>query len=188
MLRVRVIAVGRLKERYWVDACAEYLKRLGRYVRIEVCEVADCDPNASGGPDAARRRETLGIARLLGGGAPGRGFGGSAAVARGGAATSAHGGATAAGATSFTILWDRSGTPVSSEELAELLHRLMVAGKSQLNLIIGGSTGVDAALLPRLDESLSFGRITLPHNLARVVCLEQLYRACRINAKEPYHK
>jgi 23S rRNA (pseudouridine1915-N3)-methyltransferase len=56
------------------------------------------------------------------------------------------------------------------------------------DLIIGGSTGVDAALLPNLDQRLSFGRITLPHNLARVVCLEQLYRACRINAGEPYHK
>jgi 23S rRNA (pseudouridine1915-N3)-methyltransferase len=161
VLHVNVIAVGRLKERFWADACAEYLKRLSRYAKVRVSEVPASAASAAGASEA-RARETRALAHRLAALAP-------ALDAR-------------------TVLLDRKGAQLTSEEFAFLIAGFARDGASTLNLVIGGSTGVDAALLLAVDKVVSFGRVTLPHNLARVVCLEQLYRACRINAGEPYHK
>jgi 23S rRNA (pseudouridine1915-N3)-methyltransferase len=164
MLHVNIYAVGRLKERFWREACEEYLKRLRRYARVSVVEVADIDPATCGGEAQARERESHEVARLL---------------------------RKAAGAdarNSLNILLDISGEALASEDIAALLAGAADKGKSTVNIVVGGSGGIDASLLPSLDCRVSFGRITLPHNLARVVCLEQLYRAFRINANEPYHK
>jgi 23S rRNA (pseudouridine1915-N3)-methyltransferase len=86
------------------------------------------------------------------------------------------------------ILLDIKGVPTSSETLALRLKNQQMSGQPQLAFIIGGSSGVDARIMTLADERMSFGPLTLPHNLARIVLLEQLYRACRINRGEPYHK
>lgn len=150
MQKITVLAVGKLKERFWKDACAEYLKRLGGYADVVVREV----------PDSTAEREE---AQLL------------AALAK-------------LPATAHVILLDIQGTETSSTQLARKLESLAVGGASHVAFIIGGSDGVTAAIRARADERLSFGPITLPHNLARVVLLEQLYRAFKIIRHEPYHK
>ena len=157
MIRITVVAVGKLQERFWADACAEYLKRLKAYAKVEVKEIADIDPAKAGGVDAARDRE------------------GSAVLA-------------AIPEQSHAILLAIEGKERSSEGLARRLDSLALAGTSDLTFIVGGSDGVSDAVRTRANEQLSFGPITLPHNLARVVLLEQVYRAFKISRGEPYHK
>ena len=150
MQKTTVIAVGKLKERFWKDACAEYLKRLSAYTDITVREV----------PDSTPEREEAAIVAALG------------KLPEG----------------SHVILLDIVGKQASSEQLATKLETLAVSGVSHVVFIIGGSDGVTAAVKARSNERLSFGPITLPHNLARVVLLEQIYRAHKIIRHEPYHK
>ncbi len=156
-MKVTIVAVGKLKERFWVDACEEYLRRLSGYAKVEVKEVADVDPKHAGGIDTAREKEGAGIL---------------AAIPR----------------DSFVILLAIEGKQRTSEQLAQYIDELCVGGISNITFIIGGSSGVDTAIYDRADEVLSFGSITLPHNLARVVLLEQIYRAFKISHGEPYHK
>ena len=156
-MRFTIVAVGRLKEKFWVQACAEYLKRLQPYAKASVVEVSDVDPGRAGGEAAAVVREGDAILKAI----PDR----------------AH-----------VLLLAIDGMQRSSEGIAQRIDALGLAGKSDLVFIVGGSCGVSDAVRKRADETLSFGSITLPHNLARVVLLEQLYRACRINRNEPYHK
>ena len=89
---------------------------------------------------------------------------------------------------SHVILLAIEGKERSSEEFSARLDDLMLRGNSDIAFVIGGSDGVSDDVRARADEMLSFGRITLPHNLARVVLLEQIYRACKISRGEPYHK
>lgn len=156
-VKFTIVAVGKLKERFWADACAEYLKRLQPYARTQVKEVADVDPARVGGVEAARVKE------------------GSAILA-------------AVPATSHLLLLAIDGKQRSSTGLSQRLDALALGGTSDISFVIGGSDGVSEAVRSRADETLSFGPITLPHNLARVVLLEQLYRAQRISRGEPYHK
>ena len=156
-MQMTVVAVGKLKERFWSDACAEYLKRLQPYARVTVKEVADVDPGRAGGVDAAREKEGTSLLSAL-------------------------------AETSYVILLDIDGKQRSSVEFSQRLDALALAGKSDLAFVIGGSDGVSDAVRRRSNETLSFGRITLPHNLARVVLLEQVYRAMKISRGEPYHK
>lgn len=156
-MRFSVVAVGRLKERFWEAACAEYLKRLGPYAKTAVTEVADLDPAKCAGEAAAVRREGAAILQAV----PER---------------------------THTVLLAIEGRQRSSEDLARHLDDLGLRGCSHVAFIIGGSCGVSDAVRDRADETLSFGPLTLPHNLARVVLLEQLYRACKISRGEPYHK
>lgn len=149
-MRFTVIAVGKLKERFWTDACAEYLKRLKPYAPTKVIELADNNPE----------REEAAILRALDS-CPER---------------------------ARTILLAIEGTARSSEGLSHRLDELALTGISDVAFVIGGSNGVTEAVRARADETLSFGPITLPHNLARVVLLEQLYRAQKISRGEPYHK
>lgn len=159
-VKITVVTVGKLKERFWVEACAEYLKRLQPYARVAVQEIADVDPGRAGGVGAARDKEGAAIL---------------AALARG--AEKAH-----------VILLDIGGKQRSSVEFSQRLDALALAGESDVAFVVGGSDGVSDAVRQRANETLSFGRITLPHNLARVVLLEQLYRAMKISRGEPYHK
>jgi 23S rRNA (pseudouridine1915-N3)-methyltransferase len=158
-LKIDVIAVGKLKERYWSDACDEYLKRCTPYAQLQLREVADRSTKSLDSDVAVRQAEAQDIGRLLG----------------------------AAGAT-YSIMLDSAGRQLTSTELAGLLTSLQNQGISHMSFVIGGSTGLDTTLKQGADLLLSFGRITLPHNLARVVLLEQLYRAFKINRGEPYHK
>ena len=157
MLKITVVAVGKLKEKFWVAACDEYLKRLRPYAKVTVAEIPDVDPARAGGVEAAREREGAGIL---------------AAVPEG-----AH-----------VILMAIEGKQRSSVDFSRHLDDLALRGASELAFVIGGSDGVSDAVRARADETFSFGPITLPHNLARVVLLEQLYRAFKISRGEPYHK
>lgn len=152
-----IVAVGKLKEKFWKAACDEYLKRLQPYMRTRVVEVADIDPARAGGVDAARRKEGEAILAAL-------------------------------SAQTHVILLAIEGKERSSEDFAARLDKLLVQGASDIAFVIGGSDGVSEEVRGRANETLSFGSITLPHNLARVVLLEQLYRAQKISRGEPYHK
>lgn len=152
-----VVAVGKLKERFWADACAEYVKRLSAYASIKMVEIPDRDPAKTGGEEAGRALEGKAILAAI----PER---------------------------SHVVLLDIGGKERSSEEIASHLNDLMLRGESSITFVIGGSCGVSSEVRARADERLSFGRITLPHNLARVVLLEQVYRAFKIMRGEPYHK
>ena len=143
---ITVIAVGKLKERFWKDAVAEYQKRLGGYTKLRIVEV----------PDKGIEQEADDIIRF---------------------AKASH-----------LILLAIEGEQRTSEELSARLEELMNLGISDIAFCIGGSDGVTDAVRERADETLSFGKITLPHNLARVVLLEQVYRAFKIMRGEPYHK
>ena len=156
-MNIDIVAVGKLKERFWADACAEYLKRLGAYARVTVREVADVDPRKAGGVAGAVEREGAGILAAI----PER----------------AH-----------VILLAIDGKQRSSVGFSQRLDDLALAGSSEIAFVIGGSDGVSEEVRRRADETLSFGPITLPHNLARVVLLEQVYRAFKISRGEPYHK
>ena len=157
MLKITVVAVGKLKEKFWVAACDEYLKRLRPYAKVAVTEIPDVDPARAGGVEAAREREGAGIL---------------AAVPE-----CAH-----------VILMAIEGKQRSSVDFSRHLDDLALRGASELAFVIGGSDGVSDAVRARADETFSFGPITLPHNLARVVLLEQLYRAYQIDAGTRYHK
>lgn len=156
-VKITVVAVGKLKERFWADACAEYVKRLSAYASIKMVEIPDRDPAKTGGEEAGRALEGKAVLAAI----PER---------------------------SHVVLLDIGGKERSSEEIASHLNDLMLRGESSITFVIGGSCGVSSEVRARADERLSFGRITLPHNLARVVLLEQVYRAFKIMRGEPYHK
>jgi 23S rRNA (pseudouridine1915-N3)-methyltransferase len=156
-LRIDIVAVGRLKEDYWTRACAEYLKRLGRYATLAVTEVPDRAERSSDDAALVLRTEAARLRQKI---APG----------------------------SQLIMLDSGGRQFTSEQIAELLCKAQGEAARQLTFVIGGSRGLDAALKAEASLLLSLGAITLPHNLARVVLLEQLYRAFRIINGEPYHK
>lgn len=147
MLKITVIAVGKLKERFWRDACAEYSKRLGGYCNLTVREI----------PDSNREQESTLVLEAL-------------------------------PENATIVVLDIQGKETSSEALASLIERYTVEGISHLVFVIGGSDGLTNAVKERAAFRMSFGPITLPHNLARVVLLEQVYRAFKIIKREPYHK
>lgn len=148
MLKITIFAVGKLKEQFWRDAVAEYLKRLNGYADVTVREL----------PDSNAEKE----ASLILGALP--------------------------DAPTPVLLMDIKGKETSSEALAKKLDNYALSGQSHIAFIIGGSDGVTREVRERATERISFGPITMPHNLARVVLVEQIYRAFKINRGEPYHK
>ena len=156
-MTITIAAVGKLKEKFWKDACDEYLKRLKNYAKVEIKEVPDLDPAKNGGEDLAVLKEGAELLKVI----PVR---------------------------SYVILLAIDGREISSEGIATYIDNLAIRGISHITFVIGGSCGVSDAVRERADQALSFGPITLPHNLARVVLLEQIYRAYRIIRGESYHK
>jgi 23S rRNA (pseudouridine1915-N3)-methyltransferase len=155
--RIIVTAVGKLKERFWVEACAEYQKRLSRYAQVLIEELSDRGNWNADDPQQALLHE------------------GQQIVSR-------------CKTDELIVVLDREGQQFTSEQIAQLIAGQQLAGQARMRFIIGGSHGVSAEILKSADLVISLGSITLPHNLARVVVLEQLYRAFRILADEPYHK
>lgn len=159
MLNIRIICVGKSKEKYWDAACAEYMKRLKGYCSPEVIEVRETKLPANASPaDERNVIETEGkdiMSKLSG--------------------------------NEFVVALDIQGKELSSEELAKKIRDISF-NYSRISFIIGGSLGLSDEVKRRADLRFSFGRITLPHQLARVVLLEQIYRAFKINAGETYHK
>lgn len=159
-MKITLITVGKIKERFFTDAIAEYSKRLSRYCKLEIIQVAD-EKTPDGAGEALERqiRDKEGE-RIL---------------------TQIRDGA-------YVIALAIDGQMLDSEQLAARIERLGVSGQSQIVMIIGGSLGLSEAVLKRADYRLSFSRMTFPHQLMRVILLEQIYRSFRIIAGEPYHK
>lgn len=159
-MKVTVIAVGKVKEKFFQDAIGEYSKRLSRYCKLEIIQVAD-EKTPDGASEALEQqiKEKEGE-RIL------------ASIKDG----------------SYVIALAIEGTMLDSVELAGKLEKWGVSGISQLTFVIGGSLGLSNAVLSRADYKLSFSRMTFPHQLMRVILLEQIYRGFRIIQGEPYHK
>ncbi len=159
-MKITLVTVGKIKERFFADAIKEYEKRLSRYCRLEIVQVSDeKTPEKASEAKARQIREREGE-RIL-------------AQLKEGA---------------YVIALAIEGKMASSEELGKKLEKLGITGKSQVVFVIGGSLGLSEAVLKRADEQLSFSRMTFPHQLMRVILLEQIYRSYRIIAGEPYHK
>ena len=159
MFNIRIICVGKLKEKYWEAASAEYLKRLGAYCSASVIEIREEKLPAH----ASRADEENVIVKE-----------GRAILEK-------------VNAGDFVIALDIKGREMSSEAFAAKLADISFTA-STVDLLIGGSLGLSAEVKSRADLRMSFGPVTLPHQLARIVLLEQVYRAFKINAGETYHK
>lgn len=159
-MNIAVICVGKLKEKYFRDGVQEYSKRLGRYCKLSVIEVSDEKT-----PDNASEKEELQIKEKEG-----------EAILKN------------IKDNMFVIALDLKGEMISSEQLADYINNLSVRGDSNLAFVIGGSLGLSKSVLSRANYRLCFSKMTFPHQLMRVILLEQIYRAYRINNGEPYHK
>ncbi|MGG1519011.1 23S rRNA (pseudouridine(1915)-N(3))-methyltransferase RlmH [Paenibacillus oryzisoli] len=159
-MQIQILAVGKLKERYLVDGIAEYVKRLGSYAKMQLIEVPDEKAPENMSPAEEQQVRVKEGERLLAKLAP----------------------------DVYVVALAIDGEMWTSEQLASSLDKLATYGRSQVAFVIGGSLGLSSELLRRADMRLSFGRMTLPHQLMRLVLVEQIYRAMRINRGEPYHK
>ncbi len=161
MLNVNIITVGKLKESYLRDAAAEYTKRLNGFCRLKITELAESrlpDDPSEKEIIAALSKESEAMLPMIGGG------------------------------NVFNIAMCIEGKQLSSEELAQKLQKIAVDGKSTVNIIIGSSFGISESIKKTADLRLSMSPMTFPHQLARIMLLEQLYRAFQINAGGKYHK
>ena len=156
-MKFRIVAVGKLKESYWRDAVAEYVKRISRFAKVEIIETDEC---------LSRGTQTAGeIERVR----------------------NAEGEAILAKSEGYVVATDIDGTLVTSRQFAQLISE-QKQRYSAITFVIGGSNGLSEAVKSRADARISFGRITLPHQLFRAVLCEQLYRACCIENNISYHK
>ncbi len=160
MLRVAVICIGSLKERYWRDACAEYEKRLGTFCKLSIVELAE--ERIADSPSAAQIAQVLEAE-------------GKRILAK-----------IPAGAAVVPLCIE--GKELSSPALASTFDKYANEGKSDIVLIIGGSHGLSDAVKERASLRLSMSPMTFPHQLARVMLLEQIYRAFQISSGGKYHK
>jgi 23S rRNA (pseudouridine1915-N3)-methyltransferase len=159
-MQIQVVCVGKLKEKYWTDAVAEYAKRLGAYAKLDIRELPDEKTPDSLSPAEEEQVRVREGERILAALKP-----------------EAH-----------VIALAIDGEMWSSEQLAAHLDKQAVYGGGSVAFVIGGSLGLSPAVLSRADKRLSFGRMTYPHQLMRVILLEQIYRAFKINRGEPYHR
>ncbi len=159
-MKISVISVGKIKEKYLRDAVAEYVKRLSRYCRLEMIEVADektPDQAGEAAEEAIRAKEGERLLKYI-------------------------------REDMYVITLEINGKMLTSEEFAEKIETLGIQGKSSIAFVIGGSIGLGKEVLKRSDLALSFSKMTFPHQLMRAILLEQVYRAYRIINGEPYHK
>ena len=159
-MTVKLICVGRLKEKFYGDACAEFKKRISRFADVNIIEVSD-----ERAPEQLSKAEMEQVKR-----AEGERI--LAKVAPG----------------DYLIAMDLKGEQLTSPEMASPLQGIMTSGGSRIDFVIGGSLGLSPEVYARANERLSFSTLTFPHQMMRVVFLEQLYRACRIQSGERYHK
>ena len=159
-MQILIIAVGKIKEKYLQEGIAEYTKRLRPYVKLNILEITEEKRIGHITPsDQKRIKEAEGM-RILG----------------------------AIPQDSFVIVLDVNGVHWSSETLAENLQRYEIAGRNSLSIIIGGDLGLSDAVIARSNLRLSLSLMTFTHQMIRLILLEQIYRACKINHNEPYHK
>lgn len=160
MLQIKVLAVGKIREKYLQDGILEYAKRLRAYVKLELVELEDepCPERLSPAEEQqVKSREGERILRRI-------------------------------SPQEYCILLDIQGKELDSEELAGLLDDLAVRGNSSIVFVIGGSLGLGANVYARASYRWSLSKLTFPHQIVRLMLLEQIYRANRISRGEPYHK
>ena len=159
-MKITLITVGKIKEKYLKDAIAEYSKRLSKYCKLDIIEVSDektPDQASETVEEGIRSKEGEKILRYI-------------------------------KDDMYVITLEIAGKMLTSEELAERIEKLGIQGKSSIACVIGGSIGLGKEVLKRSDYALSFSKMTFPHQLMRVILLEQVYRSYRIMNGEPYHK
>lgn len=159
-MKITLITVGKIKEKYFTDAIAEYAKRLSRYTKLEIVEVPDektPDGVSETLENQIKDKEGEKILSKISDGA-------------------------------YVVALAIEGKMLDSEELADKMEKWNVSGISYVVFIIGGSLGLSQKVLNRADFKLSFSKMTFPHQLMRVILLEQIYRSFRIRNNEPYHK
>ena len=158
-MNVTVLCVGKLKERYWREAAAEYEKRLSRYGKLDIVELPDLPESDRPTPaeeQKIRAAEGMAILKKI-------------------------------RPEDFVIALMIEGNEMDSVKLSSFLQSCYDAGRHVV-FVIGGSLGLDAAVVRRANRQLSFSPLTFPHQMARIMLLEQIYRSCKIAAGERYHK
>lgn len=159
-MKITVLTVGKIKEKYLTEGIAEYTKRLSRYCKLEIIQVTD-EKTLDGISEVQEKQiKQIEGERLL----------------------------KLIKEDSYVIALAIEGKMPDSVELAYKIERLGIEGKSHITFIIGGSLGLSEEILNRADEKLSFSRMTFPHQLMRMILLEQIYRSFRILHHQPYHK
>jgi 23S rRNA (pseudouridine1915-N3)-methyltransferase len=159
-MKITVISVGKIKERFFIDAIKEYTKRLSKFCKLseEIIQDERADENFSQSEiEQVKIKEGIKILNKI-----------------------KH--------NSFVFILDLNGEQLSSESLANKINDLGIKGNSDLTFVIGGSNGLSDDVLKRADFKLSFSKMTFPHQLFKVILLEQIYRAFKINSGEAYHK
>ena len=159
-MKITVLTVGKIKEKYLRDAIAEYSKRLSRYAKLEIIEVADEKTPDNASETVETNIKNKEAERLL-------------KYIRDDA---------------YLITLEIKGKQLTSEELAQKIDTLGVQGTSHIIFVIGGSLGLGEEVLKRSNYALSFSKMTFPHQLMRVILVEQIYRSYLINCGYPYHK
>ena len=159
-MTIQVICVGKLKEDYLKDAQKEYLKRLSRFCKVQVVEIDEekAPESASAAQEEKVRQKEAD--RIL----------------------------KVLGKSTVTVALALEGQELTSPGFSELISRMMLEGKSEVAFIIGGSTGLDPSIIKGADYRLCLSKMTFPHQLARIVLLEQVYRGFKIINNETYHK
>ena len=159
-MNIQIICIGKLKEKYWTDAVAEYMKRLGRYCNIEIVELkeAKLPANASEADEENVKIEE------------------------------GHSILKSIKDDTYVITLEILGKQLTSPELADKIEELLLTGRSNVAFVIGGSLGLSAEVSKRADYKLSFSKMTFPHQMMRVILLEQIYRGFKIIRHETYHK
>lgn len=159
-MNIKILCVGKIKEKFYRDAIDEYLKRLSKYASVSVIEVADekTSENASDTEiDMVKQKEGERLIKSI-------------------------------NERDFVVALAILGKQMDSVAFSKYIEDLGISGKSTIDFVIGGSLGLSEEILKRADYQISFSKMTFPHQLMRVVLLEQIYRAMRIMKNEPYHK
>ncbi|MDO4711744.1 MAG: 23S rRNA (pseudouridine(1915)-N(3))-methyltransferase RlmH [Peptostreptococcaceae bacterium] len=159
-MNIKIIAIGKLKESFLKEACDEYLKRLGRFAKVSVIELPEERISDKASAKEEEHAKDVEAERMV----------------------------EKVRDNELVILLTPEGKAVSSEHFAERIRSTLLSGTSNITFLIGGSLGLGRAARQRGDLQLSFSKMTFPHQLFRVMLLEQIYRACKINANEIYHK
>ncbi|AVR00933.1 23S rRNA (pseudouridine(1915)-N(3))-methyltransferase RlmH [Oceanobacillus iheyensis] len=159
-MKITLVSVGKLKEKYLKQGIQEYMKRLSAYAKVDIVEVAD-----EKAPENMSDAEMLEVKR------------------KEGERILSH-----ITQDTYVITLEINGKMLSSEQLAAKMDELATYGKSKIAFVIGGSLGMSEDVQKRSDLALSFSKMTFPHQVMRLILLEQVYRAFRINRGEPYHK
>ena len=159
-MKITILTVGKIKEKYLKDAIAEYAKRLSRYCKLQIVEVEDektPDGASAAMEDQIKEKEAARLSKCL-------------------------------DEEAFLITLEIQGKMLDSESFSKTMEQICLRGKNHIQFVIGGSLGLHTSITERSDLALSFSKMTFPHQLMRVILLEQVYRSFSIQNNEPYHK